>query len=304
MPLPSRVEAVRADECAEGGQRRVPLPERPDVGSMAALQHDPPEERPLDGAHHEAVRRRVDEQVRHLLVVVRPDRVGRLTASDVHEEEDLPDVGAGVVDDRRDVGELVDVARHDRGVDLHLQSSGDQRTDRRERPVEVAGDAPHAVVGGRHRTIEADRHRADADLDHARDRIGREHRRDRRRHRHREAELTCVPGQVEHVRAEQAVAAGEHQDRVGSAELGDLLDQPPTLVVVELTGERSRRGRRPAVVARELAGTGDLPEDEERARREVERGAPVTGGSHHVHDRQCPRPDRATPTVEGLDLIR
>ena len=62
--------------------------------------------------------------------------------------------------------------------------------------------------------------------------------------------------ELEDVRAQQAVATGEHQDRVGAAEAGDLVDEGEALGAVELAGQRGGGGRRTAVPAREQARRG------------------------------------------------
>ena len=76
--------------------------------------------------------------------------------------------------------------------------------------------------------------------------------------------------QVEHVRAKEAVTPGQHENGIGAAEAGDLIDHIETLGSGELTGQGSLGGTGPAVLAGQQASAGDLPEDEHRSLPEVQ----------------------------------
>src|SRR5450631_600412 len=75
--------------------------------------------------------------------------------------------------------------------------------------------------------------------------------------------------QLEQVRTQQTVSTSEHQNRVGAAEAGNLVDQVKALGGRELTGQRPLGRTGPAVLAGKLAGPGNLPEDQHRSLGEV-----------------------------------
>ena len=69
--------------------------------------------------------------------------------------------------------------------------------------------------------------------------------------------------EVEEIGAHQTVAAGEDQRRPGAFGTGELLDQGNSLAGVEFRGVTCQSRAGSAVAAREEAGLGGLPEDEE-----------------------------------------
>jgi hypothetical protein len=73
----------------------------------------------------------------------------RARHTDVDEEEDLPDVGSGLLHESGDVGELGEVLAHDGRVDLDAQARGDQCPDSRDGVVEVVLDRADALMGRR-----------------------------------------------------------------------------------------------------------------------------------------------------------
>ena len=114
-----------------------------------------------------------------------------------------------------------------------------QRTDGALRRVEVAVDAAHAVVRGGLRAVEADRDGLDA----AAARSCRSCRwvssgvTDGDRPTGTPREAACS-SEVEQVRPEQAVTAGQDEDRVGATESGHLVDEVEALGPVQFPGQR------------------------------------------------------------------
>ena len=161
---------------------------------------------------------------------------------------------------------------HHGGIDLHGDARVGEPGDGRDRLLEVPGDTADAVVSLRAAAVQADRDGPDAaagdPVDHGRV----EQRRDRRRQAYRHAQRDGVIDQAEHVRPEQAVTAGEHEDRVGPPEAGHLLDQRVALRRAQLPRRRLRGRAGPAVPAGQQAGPGRLPEHEHRTLVEVDSG--------------------------------
>jgi hypothetical protein len=186
---------------------------------------DTAEERRLDGPDHQAVMRGVVEEVADVLMFRGCHRPCRYTPADMHQEEDLPDVRTAPGCVGGDVGELERVRAHHRCVDLNSQAGADERADGADRRVEMAIDAAHAVVRGGIRAVEADRYRPDAAARDTVDHAAGEQRGHQRGQANRHTQRDRVPDQVEQVQPEQAVTAGEDEDRVGAPESGDLLDE-------------------------------------------------------------------------------
>ena len=254
-----------------------------DGPARPALGDDPAEERRLDRAHDEAVPRGVVQQVAGVQVLGGRDRPRRGAAAGLDQEEHLPDARARAGDGLGDVGELVQVRAHHGRVDLHVEARGDERLDRRDGVREVPGRDPHALVGGRRRAVEADRHRPHPAAGDPRHHVGRQAGRHGRGEGGGDAEVHGAPDQVEQVGARQAVAAGEDEDRVRPAEPGDLVDQRQALGGAQLARERLGQGAGAAVPAGDAARPGDLPEHQHRALREVDlrpgrAGRGVVGG--------------------------
>ena len=210
------------------------------------------------------------------------DRPGRRAAADVDEEEHLPDVARPAEPTRAATsGSSSTLPLHHGRVDLHCEARRRPARGSPRRSSRSARGCRGRPRGSRAGAVQADRDGLDA----AGRRCGRsisgvEQRRDRRR----QARSGCpsdgrVRDEVEQVGAQQAVAAGEHEDRVRAAER-----RPPGR---SGRGPRpwsahraARRGGRagPAVPAGEPAGPGGLPEDEHRPLAEVDKGPLVHGG--------------------------
>ena len=266
MPLPSRVGAVWALGRPVGGPSRAAR--RADspwyralsgAGAPAARPDDAAEERRFDRPDDEAVRRRVVKEMTHVLVPGRRDRPGRRAAADLDQEEDLPDVRAGLRHQGGHAGQVVDVAVHHGGIDLHGDARVGEPGDGRDSLLEVPGDTADAVVSLRAAAVQAERDGPDAaagdPVDH--DRV--EQWRDRRRQAYRDAQRDGVIDEAEHVWPEQAVTAGEDEDRVGPSEAGHLLDQRVALRGAQLPRRRLRGRAGPAVPGRPAGRPGSSP---------------------------------------------
>jgi len=211
------------------------------------------------------------------------DHVGAATSGD--QKEDLPYVDAGVVHQGGDVGELLKIGSHDRGVYLHREAVALQGRNRLEGVVEVPGDPSHAVVRRGAGTVEAEGHRLDAVGPKRLEVRVRELGRHRGRQRHGHAALLGVGDEFDDVGALQAVAAGEYQDRTRTADRRHLVDESAPLGAREFVRPRVGLRAGATVEAREIAGLGHLPEDQQRPVVELARtvGLPVDQPAARIH---------------------
>ncbi len=226
---------------------------------------DAAKEGALDGPHDEAVLRRIEEEVRDVLAPLGPQLVDAHPAADVNEEEDLPDVGADLAQERRDLGELLHVAAHHGRVDLDGETVIDERPDRLERLGEVTAHVPDPFVGLRRRAVETDRDCAHAVVAQAIEVAscqGRAHRRGESDPGPRAPRLS---EEVEEVGPRQRVSPRHDEDRGRRPEAGDVTEEANPLLRRELAGRRGALRARAAVGARERTGARHLPEEEEWA---------------------------------------
>ena len=264
-----------------GRQRLVERPVRRWRPVPAGRDH-PAEERCLHRPHHEAMLGCVVEEVADIVVLGRCDRAHGSPAAGLHQEEDLPGMHAEAVQQHRDPRQPSRVGRHDGGVDLHVQARRHERFDGRQGVAEMPGNAADPVVDAGGGAVQADRDRPDSRVRDPGDHRRAEQRGHRRREGDRDAGGPRVADQLEQVGPQQAVTAGENQDRVGPPELGHLADQGVAFCPAELAGQRLPLRGRPAVTAGEPARPGGLPEHEHGAAGEigVRPGGGRGGGSH------------------------
>ena len=105
---------------------------------------------------------------------------------------------------------------------------------------------------------------------HALERLERGQRRGRGRQRRLQSGRDGVADQLEQVGPLQRIAAGHHQHRP-ARKAGDLIEQGLRLVGRKLVRVRLLLGRRPAMLAHQIAGQRDLVVEHQRADAEVAR---------------------------------
>jgi hypothetical protein len=234
-----------------GRARRTPLQDHaPEVGRLGRLDRQ--------------VVRDLDQPVQHVLGLGRGDRGEARPASRPHQEEHAPQERVEVEDAVEQLREhLKGGARH-RRVDLQAEAELAHQRGRVEGRVEHAVDAAEGVVDLRPRPVERERDGLRAGVLHPRQRGAVDPRRHRRGQRHRQADVATVRDEVGEVVTLERIAAGEHHQRAGRSEGGDVGQQPPALVEGELERVAIADGVGAAVGADEVAGAGHLPDHEER----------------------------------------
>ena len=205
----------------------------------------------------------IHQVTEHLFVLGRRDVREFFAATGAHHEEDIEDAGAEPMRPFHDGGQFLVI--HRLRAEMHLELAARCVCRPRCRPRRASHAPGHAAEGivllGIER-IDADADAHDADLDqlfghpvidqHA---VGAEH--------HHESELHGMTRDVENVRADQRLPAGDDQ-QTALVDLGDLVDQAVALFGRELVVAACGFGRRVqiAMVALEIAALGEVQRDE------------------------------------------
>jgi hypothetical protein len=179
-----------------------------------------------------------------------------LAAAGGDQQKDV--VGHGAQLDRQllNLGDLGQVELGHGGVDLEGNAGAFDALDTAQGPGEGPRHLAELVVGLGAGAVQTDAQTLDADggeflcnLVGDEGAVGRHH--------HAQSQPVAVGRDVEDIRSQQRLAAGEDHDRLGH--LGDLIEQAVGLRCVELAGVRAPGGRGPAVDAGQVAVARGLP---------------------------------------------
>ena len=199
-----------------------------------------------------------------------------------HEQEDVPGHGADFLAQVEDILERVQVALGHRGVDLEFHAFGLQVFDAAHGGVEGSGHAAEGVVACGVGSVDGDGAALEAGFLYLAGGLGRDERAVRR-HDAAQALVAGVGGEFIDVGAHHGIAAGEDDD--GLADFGEGVDEGPGFRGGELARIGFGMSFGAAVLAGQVAGTGDFPGDEAALGRAVGqeagfcRGGMPAGGS-------------------------